>query len=73
LVLAVASGLHIQTYQGLQGQDKGAFDMSDSFNSLQGSDKILKSIHGTPGIDYPVYAEVPDTKFDCTGLVEGGE
>jgi hypothetical protein len=32
----------------------------------------LNSVPGTPGTDYPILAEVPETKFDCNGQVEGG-
>ena len=39
----------------------------------QGTDWLLKSVPGTPGTDYPILAEVPETKFDCAGQVEGGK
>jgi len=39
----------------------------------QGTDWLLKSVPGTPGTDYPILAEVPETKFACDGQVEGGE
>merc|ERR1719244_63887 len=29
-------------------------------------------VPGNPGEDYPIYAEVPDTSFNCEGRVEGG-
>merc|ERR1711970_1073955 len=38
-----------------------------------GGGSLEESIPGTPGVDYPVYAEVPDTGFSCDGQVEGGK
>ena len=34
---------------------------------------LLFSIPGVPGEDYPIYAEVPETAFSCSGQVDGGE
>ncbi len=33
---------------------------------------LQKSVPGTPGEDYPIYAEVPSTGFSCEGRIEGG-
>ena len=33
---------------------------------------LEKAVPGTPGEDYPIYAEVPETSFSCDGQVEGG-
>lgn len=33
---------------------------------------LKDSIPGTPGEDYPIYAEAPETKFSCDGQVNGG-
>ena len=33
---------------------------------------LMHSIPGTPGQDYPVLAEVPETRFTCDGRVAGG-
>ena len=33
---------------------------------------LIKNIPGTPGDDYPIFAEVPDTSFICAGLTPGG-
>ncbi len=33
---------------------------------------LMNSVPGTPGEDYPIYAEVPETEFSCEGLVVGG-
>merc|ERR1739848_523879 len=38
----------------------------------QGLDWLLESVPGTPGEDYPILAEVPETAFGCEGQVEGG-
>merc|ERR1712223_1358782 len=38
----------------------------------QGLDWLLESVPGTPGEDYPILAEVPETAFSCEGQVEGG-
>jgi len=37
-----------------------------------GVDDLEVNIPGTPGQDYPILAEVPDTGFSCDGQVEGG-
>lgn len=39
----------------------------------QGLDWLLESVPGTPGEDYPILAEVPETAFSCDGQVEGGK
>merc|ERR1739848_694349 len=38
----------------------------------EGLDWLLESVPGTPGEDYPILAEVPETAFSCEGQVEGG-
>jgi len=38
----------------------------------EGLDWLLESVPGTPGEDYPILAEVPETGFTCDGQVEGG-
>jgi len=35
-------------------------------------DDLAETIPGTPGDDYPIYAQVPDTSFVCDGQVDGG-
>ena len=71
MAAVAVSGFHIQSHQGLQGQVKFGSKGSDSIDQ-QGFDWLLKSVPGTPGTDYPIFAEVPETKFDCNGLVDGG-
>ena len=39
----------------------------------EGLDWLLESVPGTPGEDYPILAEVPETGFTCDGQVEGGK
>ena len=34
---------------------------------------LMSSVPGTPGEDYPILAEVPETAFGCEGQVEGGK
>ena len=34
--------------------------------------RILQEIPGEAGVDYPVYASVPDTSFSCENRVSGG-
>ncbi len=34
---------------------------------------LKDSIPGTPGEDYPIYAEAPETKFTCDSRVNGGK
>merc|ERR1711962_432140 len=38
----------------------------EALSALQGS------IPGVPGEDYPIYAEVPETSFDCSDKIDGG-
>ena len=66
LVGVAVSGLQIQSHQGLQGQ-------VNSMDEYQGLDWLIKSIPGKPGKDYPIYAKVPETKFECNGRAEGGD
>ena len=33
---------------------------------------LAMAVPGTPGQDYPILAEVPETSFSCDGRVEGG-
>ena len=33
---------------------------------------LMTSVPGTPGEDYPIYAEAPETAFTCDGQVDGG-
>ena len=64
-----AYGAPEQPQYGLQAD---ASSLSEAQEDHQGTDWLLKSVPGTPGTDYPILAEVPETKFDCNGQVEGG-
>ena len=33
---------------------------------------LAMAVPGTPGQDYPILAEVPETAFSCEGRIEGG-
>ena len=50
--------------------------MQGAASSPVGSDDNLamleKAVPGVPGEDYPIYAEVPESKFACDGQVDGG-
>lgn len=51
-----------------------ASSLSDSHSGdHEGLDWLLNSVPGTPGEDYPILAEVPETAFSCDGQVEGGK
>lgn len=53
--------------------DVAADTLSESHSGdHQGLDWLLESVPGTPGEDYPILAEVPETAFSCDGQVEGG-
>ena len=65
-----AYGAPEQPQYGLQAD---ASSLSEAQEDHQGTDWLLKSVPGTPGTDYPILAEVPETKFECNGQVEGGE
>ena len=33
---------------------------------------LMNAVPGTPGEDYPILSEVPDTAFSCSGKKFGG-
>eukprot|EP00094_Tigriopus_californicus_P009250 TCALIF_08918-PA protein Name:"Protein of unknown function" AED:0.36 eAED:0.38 QI:0/0/0/0.2/0.75/0.4/5/0/623 len=56
--------------QGSFGNDQAVYG-----GGAGGDDNIAmleKAVPGTPGEDYPIYAEVPETAFICDGQVDGG-
>jgi len=58
---------------GASGPDSSARGASSGEESGTVSGGSLEeTIPGVPGDDYPIFAEVPDTAFECDGLVEGG-
>lgn len=34
---------------------------------------LMNSVPGTPGEDYPIFSEVPESEFSCKGQKVGGE
>ncbi len=57
------------------GADQATYGDLDSAASDSGADPLAmlaSSIPGTPGEDYPILAEVPETAFSCEGQVDGG-
>ena len=36
-------------------------------------DWLRESVPGEPGVDYPVFADVVETGFDCSGRIHAGE
>ena len=58
----VHSAMFIITYLFCQN-----FKISDSNIAM-----LEKAVPGVPGQDYPIYAEVPETGFECDGQVDGG-
>ena len=53
-------------YAGGRGNGAAAGEGGDNIAMLE------KAVPGTPGQDYPIYAEVPETSFSCNGQVDGG-
>merc|ERR1711962_1415088 len=55
--------------------DQAAYNDLDSAASDAPGDALSMlegSIPGVPGLDYPIYAEVPESGFACDGQVDGG-
>merc|ERR1719308_379262 len=76
IVLSYISSLEAQlsSYGGAGGRGSGGAGGSVSGSGGSGGGGSLEdSIPGIPGVDYPTYAEVPDTGFSCDGQVEGGK
>ena len=60
--------------QAEYGVQADASSLSESHEGgHEGLDWLLNSVPGTPGEDYPILAEVPETAFSCDGQVEGGK
>ena len=65
---------------GQFGGSSGSFEGSSSsglgkgggFDDFVAGSDLEENIPGVPGVDYPIYAKVPDTSFLCDGQVEGG-
>ena len=54
----------LSSYGGAGGRDGGG---GGDYDYPEGS--LEDTIPGTPGVDYPILAEVPDTGFSCDGRV----
>ena len=56
------------------GRGSGGSGGSSSGGGAGGDNIAMleKAVPGVPGQDYPIYAEVPETSFSCTGQVDGG-
>ena len=50
----------------------GRFFMATGFAQEDPFGALAKNIPGTPGDDYPIFAQVPPTSFFCSGLTPGG-
>lgn len=87
LAVVAVSGQQVRPRQGRQQADTkygapalpaynepqaDSSNLAEATEDHQGTDWLLKSVPGTPGTDYPILAEVPETKFACDGQVEGG-
>merc|ERR1711874_955898 len=58
---------------GSFGAPGGGFGGGDSnYASDAAGGSLEETIPGTPGEDYPIFAEVPETSFFCDGQVDGG-
>ena len=64
------------------GFDNGDLDRDfDGFNDgdlAMSSDEmnlkmLMSAVPGTPGQDYPIYSQVPETDFSCEGRIFGGK
>ena len=58
-----------QTGPDLLAINSDASTVSDDASNIN---MLTMSIPGTPGQDYPILSEVPDSSFSCEGRVEGG-
>ena len=54
------------------GADGAASDAAADEAGDVGTKMLMNAVPGTPGEDYPIYAEVPETGFACDGQVDGG-
>ncbi|XP_040580935.1 uncharacterized protein [Lepeophtheirus salmonis] len=57
----------------ISGGASGALGGEGASDAAAGGNAEGESpIPGVPGVDYPIYNEVPETSFSCEGQVEGG-
>merc|ERR1711892_691564 len=50
----------------------GGGDASYASDAAGGPGSLEEAIPGTPGEDYPIFSEVPETSFLCDGQADGG-
>jgi hypothetical protein len=64
----------LDNFQPTYGQDllPSYSELNEAASAMDPIDMLRMAVPGTPGEDYPILGEVPDTAFDCTGRVEGG-
>lgn len=64
----------LDNFQPTYGQDllPSYSELDEAASAMDPIDMLRMAVPGTPGEDYPILGEVPDTAFDCTGRVEGG-
>ena len=58
----------LASYRGSAGGGGGGGGGSGDYNDYSGG-SLEDTIPGTPGVDYPTLAAVPDTGFSCDGRV----
>lgn len=56
-----------QQLPGYRDDLQGSYSQRDS-KRMSNIDMLRMSVPGTPGEDYPIFSEVPDTGFDCQGM-----
>ena len=62
----------LESYGAQAGYEGGDLDGAASDAAADPLAMLQSSVPGTPGEDYPIYAEVPETAFLCDGQVDGG-
>ena len=63
----------LDNFQPTYGSDLlPSYSELDEASAMSPIDMLRMAVPGTPGEDYPILAEVPETGFDCSGRVEGG-
>ncbi|XP_040566594.1 uncharacterized protein [Lepeophtheirus salmonis] len=60
------------TYDNSQPSYDGELDTAANTAEGDALSMLEKSVPGIPGEDYPIFAEVPESGFECEGQVDGG-
>ena len=63
----------LQLWTALTMSLLGSGDCDDHSDSGDPLDWLRDSVPGEPGVDYPIFARVPDTSFSCQGRIFGGK